>query len=146
MSLTIAQLRSRLASGLAEVLGTKTYRTATGQTATVSALTIDYGDVPQSGGSDWFQVAEAHDGLEVVIRPEISSNFSPRLGGDFTLQHNTEIVLKQWDPSGTVLQARSLLLLELGNLIDTVGPRVPRDGTFNAVEFQTFTLALPSLS
>lgn len=135
---TIASLRSRLASALASVIGTKTYRLADGSTTTVDAITIDYGTAPQVGSETWNQIAESHDGLEVVIQPEMQPIYVATLGG-YYLQHQTNVLLKQWSPNDNVLSARSLLMLEFGNEIDSVGPRVPRDGTFNKVEFQTFT-------
>lgn len=139
MSITLAELRNRVATALAAELGTKTFATAAGD-QTVAALTIDDGSVPVTGGIPWTQKPKKHTGLECVIEPEVDSNFRPLLGGDYYLRHTTRITLKQWDITSTTQTGRSLLIQELKNLIDVVGPRVRRNVALDTVEQQSFEI------
>lgn len=139
MSITLAELRDRVASALAPELGTKTFATAGGE-ATVQALTIDDGNIQTVGGQPWEQKPIKHTGLECVIQPEVDSNIRPLLGGDFYLTHTTRITLKQFDITATTKTARSLLIQELGNLIDNIGPRIGRNAAIDSVEQQSFDL------
>lgn len=139
MSITLADLRNRVATALSEELGTKTFATRTSE-STVAALTIDDGSVPVTSGVPWTQKPKRHTGLEVVIEPEIDSNMRPLLGGDYYLTHTTRITLKQWDITKTTLTARSLLIKELGNIIDVVGPRIVRNARLDSVEQISFDI------
>ena len=139
MSITLAELRNRVATALAAELGTKTFSTTNGD-ATVQALTIDDGSVPVTSGVPWVQKPKKHTGLECVIEPEIDSNMRTLLGGDFYLTHTTRITLKQFDITDTTQTARSLLIKGLGNLIDRVGPRIRRNTALDSVEQQSFDI------
>lgn len=139
MSITLADLRNRVATALTDELGTKTFATRTGE-ATVAALTIDDGSVAVTSGVPWTQKPKRHTGLEVVIEPEIDSNMRPLLGGDYYLTHTTRITLKQWDQAKAVTTARSLLIKELKNLIDVVGPVIGRNSALDSVQQQSFDL------
>ena len=139
MSITLAELRNRITTALAAELGTKTFATS-GADATVQALTIDDGNYKTVGGIAWTQKPKRHTGLECVIEPEIDSNIRPLLGGDFYLTHTTRVTLKQFDITDTVKTARSLLIQELGNLIDQIGPRIVRNVDLDSVEQQSFLI------
>lgn len=146
MSIALAELRNRVATALDSELGTKTFAT-TGQDATVQALTVDDGSVPVTSGIAWTQKPKKHTGLEVVIEPETDSTIRPLASkGDYYLTHTTVITLKQWDITDTVLTARSLLIQELTNLIDQIGPRIRRNSALDSVEQQSFTLFIPAKS
>ncbi|MEM9264508.1 MAG: hypothetical protein AAGA46_03195 [Cyanobacteria bacterium P01_F01_bin.13] len=139
MSITLAELRNRVSTALSAELGTKTFATSGGD-QTVAALTVDDGSVPVTSGVPWVQKPKKHTGLEVVIEPEIDSNIRPLLGGDFYLTHVTRITLKQWDITKTTMTGRSLLIQELGNLINVVGPRIGRNTTLDTIEQQSFDI------
>ncbi len=144
MSITLAQLQNRVATALSSELGTRTYGT-TGHAQTVQALVIDNGSTAQVvGGHTWYQQPEKVTGLEAVIEPEVNSQFRPLLNGDYYLTHTTRITLKQWDPTDTIQTARGLLIAELKNIIDQVGPRVPRNSRLKSVEQISFTIFNPS--
>lgn len=139
MSITLAELRNRVATALAAELGTKTFATTAGD-QTVAALTVDDGATPVTSGVPWLQKPKKHTGLEVVIEPETDSSIQPLLTNDYFLTHTTRITLKQWDSTDTVQTARGLLLLELRNLVDRVGPRIKRNTRLDTVEQQSFDL------
>lgn len=139
MSITLQELRNRVATALATELGTKTFATNRGE-QTVQALTVDDGSVPVTSGVIWYQKPKRHTGLEAVIEPEIDSNMQPLLGGDYYLTHTTRITLKQWDITKSVSTARSLLIKELGNLIDVVGPKIGRNAGLDSIQQQSFDL------
>ena len=141
MSITLQELRSRIATALASELGTKTYMVRGGGEVTVQALTVDDGSDKTVGGKTWEQKPVKHTGLECVIEPEIDSNIQPLITpGDYFLTHTTRITLKQFDLSSTVKTARSLLLQELTSLIDVVGPRIVRNAGIQSVEQQSFEI------
>ncbi len=140
MSITLQQLRDRIATALAAELGTKTYMVSGGSEQSVQALTIDDGNVKTVGGFRWEQKPIKHTGLECVIEPEVDSNITPLLNKEFYLTHTTRITLKQFDVTATTKTARSLLIKELGNIIDNIGPRVVRNSDLNSVEQQTFLI------
>lgn len=140
MSITLQELRDRIATALASELGTKTYGTRSSSTE-VQALTIDDGNVKTVAGRRWEQKPIKHTGLECVIEPEIDSNIQPLITpGDYFLTHTTRITLKQFDVTDTVKTARSLLLQELGSLIDVIGPRITRNPDIKSVEQQSFDI------
>lgn len=140
MSITLQQLRDRIATALAPELGTKTYMVRGGREVDVQALTIDDGNVKIVGGKTWEQKPIKHTGLECVIEPEVDSNITPLLNKEFYLTHTTQITLKQFDVTATVKTARSLLIQELGNIIDAIGPRVRRVSAIDSVEQQVFII------
>lgn len=141
MSITLAELRNRIASALSAELGTKTYVTRGGKEHTVQALTIDDGNVKTVGGRRWEQKPTKHTGLECVIEPEIDSNIQPLVTpNDYLLTHTTRVTLKQFDVTATVKTARSLLIQELASLIDVVGPRITRNSQLDSVEQQSFEI------
>ena len=138
--LTLQELRDRVATALATELGTKTFGTTGGET-TVQALTIDDGSTAKLiGGRRWTQNPARHTGLECVIEPEIDSNIQPLLADDYYLVHTTRITLKQFDVTSTTMTARALLIQELRNLIDVVGPRITRNSQLDSVEQISFDL------
>ena len=95
----------------------------------------------------WEQKPVKHTGLECVIEPEIDSNIQPLVTkGDYYLVHTTRITLKQFDVTDTVKTARSLLIKELTNLIDVVGPRIVRNAGVQSVEQQSFDLFINASS
>ena len=145
MTLSVGLIRDRIATALAGEIGSKTYATATGE-ATVTALTVDYGTYQEVGGKLWPQKPKRNSGLEVVIEPEIDSLWTPLLGGDYDLKHNTRVVLKQWDPADTTISARSAFIREFGNAITTVGPRQPRVSSLGSIEQIQFTFVLQATS
>ncbi|MEO1390224.1 MAG: hypothetical protein AAFV85_23065 [Cyanobacteria bacterium J06634_6] len=140
MSITLQELRDRVATALAPELGTKTFMNARGREEAVTALTIDDGNVKTVGGKQWEQKPIKNTGLECVIEPEVDSNIRPLLGGDFYLTHTTRITLKQFDVTATTKTARSLLIQGLGNLIDNIGPRIKRNSDLDSVEQQSFLI------
>ncbi len=147
MSVTLQELRSRIATALASELGTKTYMVRGGKEVTVQALTVDDGSVKTVGGKAWEQKPVKHTGLECVIEPEIDSNIQPLVTkGDYYLVHTTRVTLKQFDVTDTVKTARSLLIKELTNLIDVVGPRIVRNTGVQSVEQQSFDLFINASS
>ena len=147
MSVTLQELRSRIATALASELGTKTYMVRGGREVTVQALTVDDGSVKTVGGKAWEQKPVKHTGLECVIEPEIDSNIQPLVTkGDYYLVHTTRVTLKQFDVTDTVKTARSLLIKELTNLIDVVGPRIVRNTGVQSVEQQSFDLFINASS
>ena len=147
MSVTLQELRSRIATALASELGTKTYMVRGGREVTVQALTVDDGSVKTVGGKTWEQKPVKHTGLECVIEPEIDSNIQPLVTpGDYYLVHTTRVTLKQFDVTDTVKTARSLLIKELTNLIDVVGPRIVRNTGVQSVEQQSFDLFINASS
>lgn len=138
--ISIAALRSRLATALADELGTYTYKSAAGSTLSITpALKIEDGSFPLVQGKVWDQRPEVA-GLEVVIRPQLESDFQALLGRQYTLDHTTVITLKQWNLSDTVLTAAALLISELRDVLDSIGPRVVRNTSFDSVESQSFTV------
>lgn len=139
MSITLAELRNRIASSLAAELGTKTYAIRGGGSTTVQALTIDDGNVKTVGGRRWEQRPIKHTGLECVIEPEVDSTITPLLNDDYYLVHTTRVTLKQFDVASTTKTARSLFIREFKNLISNIGPRIGRNAALNSVEQQTFT-------
>ena len=143
--ITLGELRSRIATAMASEIGTKTFATATAD-VDVMALVVDEGKYKMASGALWPQKPKKHNGLEVVIQPEIDSFIQPLLSDDYYLRHTTRITLKQWDVTDNVKTGRSLLIQELGNLIDRIGPRIARNGPMDTVEQQSFDIVQFSTS
>lgn len=145
MGISIAEIRSRLLIALTSELGAYTFRDAAGNVTTVPALQIETGTYKIIDGKV-VNLKPEISGLEVIIRPEISSDYRPLLALQYQVSHNTDIILKQWAKDDTTQTARAMMLLEFGGLIDRIGPRITRVSELDNLESQTFTIVIPSSS
>jgi len=61
------------------------------------------------------------------------------LGGTL-LEHESRLVLNQWDLTKDTTFAHDLLVANLWNLVQRIGPRILADGSMQTVESQSFYL------
>jgi len=121
-------LRDRIIKVLTNELGTYTFANNTSVPAIAIASNRPY---PQPGTSI--------TGLEVVVYPRISTNTSFLLGGTL-LEHESRLVLNQWDLTKDTTFAHDLLVAHLWDLVQRIGPRILADGSMQTVESQSFYL------
>lgn len=138
-SVSLPDLRSRLAIALATELGD--YQFSDGTTRT--ALEVFTGAIAVDGDGEPIAlpqvVASASGGtVECVIEPDVEDEFTPLLGQDYERFRATRISLKQWTISKTVQTASSLLISELKDCLSEVEPRVRRVAAIDNVESQAF--------
>ena len=149
MALTLDSLRTRILSALSGQLGTYTWKNAAGSNiGSATAVRIVGVGFPTVNGEVWAEDPAVIDGLEAVITPEVTTDYQSRLNGDYELSHETQVILKQWDVTSTVLAARGLFIKEFSTELDTgaVGPRLIRNSVLDSVESITFTFQIPALS
>lgn len=123
-----SKLRERIIKVLASQLGVYTFANNTSVPAIAIASNRPY---PQPGTNI--------TGLEVVVYPRISTNLSSLLGGTL-LEHESRLVLNQWDLTKDTTFAHDLLVANLWNLVQRIGPRILADGSMQTVESQSFYL------
>lgn len=78
-------------------------------------------------------------GLEVIIYPRISTDTNFMLGSTL-LNHETRLVLNQWDLDKDTIAAHNLLVANLSTMLRRIGPRILADGTRQTIESQSFYL------
>jgi len=123
-----SKLRERIIKVLASQLGVYTFANNTSVPAIAIASNRPY---PQPGTNI--------TGLEVIVYPRISTNLSSLLGGTL-LEHESRLVLNQWDLTKDTTFAHDLLVANLWNLVQRIGPRILADGSMQTVESQSFYL------
>lgn len=123
-----SKLRERIIKALAGELGIYTFSNNTSVPAIAIASNRPY---PQPGTNII--------GLEVVVYPRISTDASFLLGGTL-LEHESRLVLNQWDLTKDTTFAHYLLVANLWDSIQRIGPRILADGSMQTVESQSFYL------
>ena len=128
-----SKLRQRIIKVLSGELGVYTFANNTSVPAIAVASNRPY---PQPGTNI--------TGLEVVVYPRISTNASFLLGGTL-LEHESRLVLNQWDLTKDTTFAHDLLIANLWDLVQRIGPRILADGSMQTVESQSFYLKEASI-
>jgi len=123
-----SKLRERIIKVLASELGVYTFANNTSVPAIAIASNRPY---PQPGTNI--------TGLEVVIYPRISTNIRFLLGGTL-LEHESRLVVNQWNLTKDTTFAHDLLVANLWDLVQRIGPRILADGSMQTVESQSFYL------
>ena len=78
-------------------------------------------------------------GLEVIVYPRISTDTKFMLGSTL-LNHETRLVLNQWDLDKDTIAAHDLLVANLSRMLKRIGPRLLADSFKQTVESQSFYL------
>ena len=123
-----SRLRERIIKILTSELGTYTFANQVSVPAITIASNRPY---PQPGTSI--------TGLEVIVYPRISTNVNFLLGGTL-LEHETRLVLNQWNLEKDTIFSHDLLAANLWDMIQRIGPRLLVDKFMQTVESQSFYL------
>jgi hypothetical protein len=78
-------------------------------------------------------------GLEVIVYPRISTDTQFMLGSTL-LNHETRLVLNQWDLDKDTIAAHDLLVANLSMMLKRSGPRLLANASQQTIESQSFYL------
>ena len=96
-------LRARILECMGDIIGTYSFE----QGDIVPAIAIDDKGIYPPAGTKV-------QGLEVSIIPAVAANSKPLIGGRL-IDHQSKLILKQWDSTGDTLEATIRLTGVLGN-------------------------------
>ncbi len=119
-------LRTRILERMSGLLGTYTFTTG----KSVPAIAIDDQGLYPPAGTEV-------QGLEVVVIPAINANYAPLLGGG-VINHQSQLILKQWDSSSDTVAATLRIVGILGNRV-SIGPRLVPVKSLGNIETRTIT-------
>ena len=122
------QLRAKIIDVLGEELGIYTLANKT----TIPAIAI-------ASNRPYPQPGTLVKGLEVIVYPRIGTDTNFMLGSTL-LNHETRVVLNQWNLDKDTIIAHNLLVANFSIMLKRIGPRLLADGSQQTVESQSFYL------
>jgi len=134
--LTYTEIRTDIATALAEVIGTYTY--SNGATSTAFWVTEGVDTRPEQ---------PRVTGIEAVLSLDTSTEYQELFGGEFFTTRTAALTLYQWDVTASLRSVERTVLKALRNIpvtVTSVSPRIVRDVRLQNLESQVFVFAYQS--
>lgn len=134
---TALSLKSTILDALAEFLGTYEYSNG----LSITAFKIEGTGVELDANNRPLAKPMRVQGLECVLVYNNNEIYEGGVGGGWSIEAESEIILKQWNPTETTIAASSALRQSINQFIKPGAyPRIPRNKALGAIETQSYTL------